>query len=340
MSFMISMHNIQRSKHKAGQIRIRLSKMRLSQENSHSRKLWIRYNYNLGVVFIGMGCFQYSISLLSSHVLICKCQTVNDKVTRGACNIRIPMVPIATFFLICSNLCNLKWNSERKMLCSQNLGQYLLQWPNQGYPDPAAWEPWEGLCAWRPALFTTSPSCSAKPINGPEVYARAKALFLKLRIWTKNSHVPLKKKKSPKEVGISFICTNAATMLLSQLLGGLPVSTAPSPFPQGLAQNRRQQKAQCLPQWVPMGRGPSASTRPLQEKGLSTPATHNSFQRGGQSSPLPDCQVAQRPSWSGHYLREQCQMTSPSTAQGRAPREGPRRTRSISRQQGHCMQEV
>lgn len=42
-----------------------------------------------------------------------------------------------------------------------------------------------------------------------------------------------RKKKSQKEVGISFICTNVATMLLSQLLGGPPVSTAPSPFPRG-----------------------------------------------------------------------------------------------------------
>lgn len=163
---------------------------------------------------------------------------------------------------------------------------------------------------------------------------------MKLRIWTKNSHVPLKKKKKARR---RWEFPSYALMwqqcFCRSYLGALQFPLHPLLSP-GAAQNQQQQKAQCLLQWVPMGRGPSASTRPLPEKGPSTLATHNSSQRGRQSSPLPDCQVAQRPSWSDHYLREQCQMTSPSAAQGRAPREGPRRARSISRQQGHCMQEV
>lgn len=66
----------------------------------------------------------------------------------------------------------------------------MVQRPKQGYPNPAALEP----LGWSPALFT-SPSHSAQDeLSGKsiKVYIRAKVLFLKLKIWTKNSREPFK----------------------------------------------------------------------------------------------------------------------------------------------------
>jgi len=106
MPFTISVHNIQRSKHKAGQIRIRLSKQD-SVQGILIHKLPEEGAIAISVLYLlGMGWFQYSISLLSSHVLIHEYQTLNDKGTWKACNICVPMIPVATFFLIFDNLCN------------------------------------------------------------------------------------------------------------------------------------------------------------------------------------------------------------------------------------------